>query len=99
MERILDTLNEEQLELLYDKVWERLQFLRRKEDLHELSHFSVGDKVAFDCRGQLLAGIIIRINQRTVTLRTESGRQWRVSPHCLSPIVELEQIMPLDVLG
>ena len=99
IERMLEHLDEEQLQLLCDKVWVRLLFLRRREDLHELSHFSVGDRVAFSARGQLLVGMIIRINQRTATLRTESGREWRVSPHFLSPLVETEHVTQLDAAG
>ena len=96
LERILEALNEEQLQLLCDKAWERLQLLRRTEDLHRLSRFSVGDRVIFSARGQLITGIIIRINQRTATLRTEHGREWRVSPHLLSTLMETEEVMPLD---
>jgi preprotein translocase subunit YajC len=99
IERIMEHLDEDQLQLLCDKAWERLQFLRRKEDLHRLSRFSVGDKVIFSARGQLITGTIIRINQRTVTLRTKHNREWRVSPHLLSPLMETEEAMPLDVAG
>jgi hypothetical protein len=33
-------------------------------------------------------GILIKFNQRTVTVLTDEGRQWKVSPQMLSPIVE-----------
>jgi hypothetical protein len=33
-------------------------------------------------------GILIKFNQKTVTVLTDEGRQWKVSPQMLSPIVE-----------
>ena len=51
--------------------------------------FNVGAKMCFDAtRHGMQEGILIKFNQRTVTVLTDEGRQWKVSPQMLSPIVE-----------
>jgi len=37
----------------------------------------------FDESGNRVDGTVIRLNKKTVTIKTESGMEWRVSPHFL----------------
>ncbi len=47
--------------------------------------FSVGDYVSFQPEGRpLLTGMVTRYNRKTVTVITESGEHWNVSPGLLN---------------
>ncbi len=52
--------------------------------------FQRGDNVTFDDRGgRNITGVIVRINQRTVTLGTGNGETWRVSFHALRRVLDV----------
>jgi hypothetical protein len=40
------------------------------------------------------SGIVIRCNQKSVTLRADSGEQWRVSPGLLMKTVDAQPSSP-----
>lgn len=43
--------------------------------------FSVGDKVSFQPEGRdALFGVLAKYNKKTVTVVTEQGQRWNVSP-------------------
>lgn len=42
-------------------------------------------------------GILIKFNQKTVTVLTDEGRRWKVSPQMLSPLVK-EAAIGLNVI-
>ena len=76
-------LSEDELIELNRRIVERLQLLRSARRLAELARFSVGMVVEFDTDdGRTVTGTIARLNQRTATVVTASGR-WRVSPGLL----------------
>ena len=65
------------------RIIERLQLLSSAKSLTQLAHFSVGMAVKIDTDdGRTITGTVARLNQRTVTVVTASGR-WRVSPSLL----------------
>ena len=79
----LTKLSEEELIELNRRIVERLQLLRSARSLAQLARFSVGMVVEFDTDGgRTVTGTIARLNQRTATVVTASGR-WRVSPGLL----------------
>jgi len=81
----LAKLSEDELIELNRRIVERLQLLRSAKSLAKLAQFSVGMLVEFDTDdGRTLSGTVARLNQRTATVVTESGR-WRVSPGLLRP--------------
>ena len=53
----------------------------------------VGDCVGFYKDGENIIGIIKRINQKTVTLKTNAGPQWRVSYSLLHRVHDAETTM------
>jgi hypothetical protein len=78
-------LSEDELIKLNRRIVERLQLLRSARSLAQLARFSVGMVVEFDTDdGRPVTGTIARLNQRTATVVTASGR-WRVSPGLLRP--------------
>ena len=49
---------------------------------------SCGDRVSFHPAGQgPVAGTLTRYNKKTVTVITDDGRQWNVSPNLLSKVL------------
>ena len=65
------------------RIVERLQILRSKKSLAQLARFSIGMLVEFNADdGRTITGMVARLNQRTATVVTASGR-WRVSPSLL----------------
>lgn len=80
----IDKLNEADLVDLNHRVVARLKFLQQMRAHGHMLDFSIGQKVAFQPDGQpVLVGIIAKYNRKTVTVITENGQQWRVSPQFL----------------
>lgn len=88
IDKFLDVLNEKDLDFLYAKTAERLQLIRNIQAKHRMAEFEVGDKVVFEHQNQPIAGTIIRLNQRTVSIHTDDHRTWRVSPKFLRKIIQ-----------
>jgi hypothetical protein len=79
----LTKLSEDDLAELNRRIVERLQLLRSAKSLAQLARVSVGMLVDFDTDdGRTISGTVARLNQRTATVVTASGR-WRVSPALL----------------
>jgi hypothetical protein len=77
--------SEDDLIELNRRIVERLQLRRSARSLAQLARFSVGMVVEFDTDdGRTVTGTIARLNQRTATVVTASGR-WRASPGLLRP--------------
>lgn len=80
----IDKLNEAQLIDLNHRVVARLKFLREMRAHAHMLDFSIGQKVSFQPDGHpVLNGIISKYNRKTVTVITDNGQQWNVSPHYL----------------
>ncbi len=77
----IDKLTESELIDLNNRVVARLKFLSQMRAHAHMLDFSIGEKVSFQPDGQpLLTGIIAKYNRKSVTVITENGQQWRVSP-------------------
>ncbi len=80
----IDQLTESELIDLNHRIVERLRFLRRMRTHESMLRFSIGEKVCFQPEGrQLIYGVITKYNQKTVTVITEAGERWNVSPSLL----------------
>lgn len=59
--------------------------------------FRIGDRVAFQPPGQArVEGMLTRYNRKTVTVITDEGRQWNVSPGLLRKIRSSTQSPVID---
>ncbi|HRY38240.1 MAG TPA: hypothetical protein P5347_05910 [Smithellaceae bacterium] len=80
----IDTLNESELIDLNNRIVQRLRFLREARAHQQMMEFSVGDQVSFQpAGGEPLVGVIARYNKKTVSIVTEQGQHWNVSPALL----------------
>ena len=58
----------------------------------EKNQLSTGDRVSFpDKQNRMLYGKIIRLNRKTVTIKTDNNSQWRVGYKFLSLIIDGEE--------
>lgn len=91
----IDHLTEAELIDLNRRIVERLKFLSQMRAHARMLDFSVGEKVTFQPDGRPpLVGILIRYNKKSVTVLTENGERWNVSPHLLRRVVDIEPVAP-----
>ena len=65
-------------------VVERLKLYHKARDLKGLAKFNLMDRVYFTHEGKQITGIVMKLNRRSVTIRTADGKQWNVSPAFLT---------------
>ncbi len=83
----IDSLNYDELVELNHKIVARLKFLNSMHTHKEMMQFSPGDQVCFEPPGQNKQfGTLVKYNKKTVTVITESGQKWNVSPYLLNKV-------------
>lgn len=79
-------LGEEDLRFLNRLVVERLKLIAQARSTALMSQFNTGDRVGFRSpSGEWKSGIIEKLNKKTVSILTDKGHRWNVSPGLLSP--------------
>lgn len=81
----IDNLTSEELIDLNNRIIERLKFLDQMDAHNEMMKFSIGEKVSFfpsGCGEQI--GTVVKYNKKSISIVTEKGERWNVSPHLLS---------------
>ena len=87
-----DNLSEEELTELNHRIVERLKFLETMHTHHEMMQFIPGEQVTFEPPGrERQIGTLVRFNKKTVTIITESGQKWNVSPHFISKVKDIKK--------
>lgn len=80
----IDELTEAELIDLNHRVVERLRFLNQMRAHKQMLGFRIGDRVTFHPEGHPpLVGMLTRYNKKTVTVITDDGMHWNVSPNLL----------------
>lgn len=80
----IDSLTEQELIDLNNRVVERLRFLRQARTHVAMLQFRIGERVSFHPDGHPhLFGIVTRYNKKSVTVVTDDGAKWTVSPQLL----------------
>lgn len=81
----IDQLSEAELIDLNNRIVERLKFLEQMRAHAKMLEFSIGNRVTFTPEGRLpVSGILTKYNRKTVTVVTDNGQRWNVSPSLLS---------------
>ncbi len=87
----IDSLTEAELSDLNNRIVERLRFLHQARAHSRMLEFSVGDRVSFQPEGrEPVLGVLTRYNRKTVTVITEQGQRWNVSPGALSKVKDVK---------
>ncbi|KFO66263.1 hypothetical protein ER57_18490 [Smithella sp. SCADC] len=96
----IDILTETELIELNQRIVQKLRFLREARAHQKMMEFSVGDQVSFQPEGsETLIGIITRYNKKTVTVITEQGHRWNVSPGLLRRVKNARKINSANVFN
>ena len=83
----IDAMSYDELVELNHKIVEKLKFLDSVHIHKKMMQFSPGDQVCFEPSGRgKQFGTLVKYNQKTVTVITESGQKWNVSPHLLRKV-------------
>lgn len=84
---LIDDMSEEKLIALHNIIVDRLNMLHRQRTRQSMEDFRPGDVVSFQVEdGQTVTGVLVRLNKKTVTVHTESGARWNVSPQLLTRV-------------
>jgi hypothetical protein len=87
----IDGLSYEELLQLNHRIIERLKMLEAMQAHVDMMAFNLGSRVSFDSQYGRQLGTIVKYNRKTVTVLSEDGRQWRVSPGLLSPVKDVDR--------
>ena len=80
----IDELTEAELIDLNHRIVERLRFLNQMRAHGRMLEFKIGDRVTFQPEGHPpVVGMLTRYNKKTVTVITDDGQHWNVSPNLL----------------
>ena len=87
----IDRMTHDELVALNQRIVERLKFLDSMQAHKDMMTFNIGARVSFDSgqNGRLL-GTLLKFNRKTVTVVTDNGQKWNISPHLLSPVKDAE---------
>ena len=85
----IDRLTEAELIDLNNRIVERLRFLNQMRAHGEMLEFKIGDRVSFQPQGRpAVIGMLTRYNRKTVTVITDDGQRWNVSPQFLRTVTQ-----------
>ncbi len=80
----IDELTEAELIDLNHRIVERLRFLNQMRAHGRMLEFKIGDRVIFQPGNHPpVVGMLTRYNRKTVTVITDDGQHWNVSPNLL----------------
>ena len=85
----IDHFSIEELCRLNDRIVERIKFLEHAHAHVSMMAFNIGAQVSFETSEGRQFGRLIKRNRKTVNVDTEDGRHWRISPHLLRAVEEV----------
>jgi hypothetical protein len=78
---VLDRLTEEELVQLNHVIVQRIRLMQQIRAHGEMINLRIGQRVHFTSAvGKIIRGVVARHNRKSVTVMTDDGQQWRVSP-------------------
>ena len=92
----IDGLSLEELHQLNHRVVERIKMLRTMQAHVDMMAFNLGARVSFDSQEGRQLATLVKYNRKTVTVLTDDGRQWRVSPSLLAAFNDVDQSPAAD---
>lgn len=94
----IDHLSIDELVALNHRIIERLKMLESLEAHQSMMQFHPGARVSFDSpHSGRLSGTVMKFNRKTVTVVTDTGQRWNISPYLLSPIKDAPAGTVVDI--
>jgi len=90
----IDGLSFEELLELNQRVVARLKMLESMQTHIEMMRFNPGQRVSFEHQGGRILATLVKYNRKTVTVVTDNGQRWNISPHLLSPVKDAGTAKP-----
>jgi len=81
----IENLSLGELAELHRKICRRISELNRAKVSEKLEDFQIGDEVSFKHEGNIVTGTVIRVNRKSLSVRTEKGH-WYVDPRWATKI-------------
>ncbi len=79
----ISQLTESELVDLNRKIVERLRMIRQVQAHVSMLQFTIGERVWFQTDLRRVEGVLVRYNKKSVTVITDQGDRWTVSPGLL----------------
>lgn len=95
----IDGLSFEELLELNQRVVARLKMLESMQAHIEMMRFHPGQRVSFEHGSGRLMGTLVKYNRKTVTVVTDNGQRWNISPHLLSLVKDAGTAEPQQPAG
>jgi hypothetical protein len=80
----INQFSEQELRELNHKIVKRLRFLQHAHAHDAMLKFNIGDTICFESDHGKIIGVIAKFNKKTVTIISNEGVKWNVSPSLLS---------------
>ncbi|TDR27010.1 hypothetical protein [Hydromonas duriensis] len=94
----IDKLSLDELMKLNAAIVRRIKHLQAHFNIERMSKFNKGDKVSFQPPDRdVLFGMITRVNQKSVTVFTESGETWSLGPEVLTIVKDVNRPLKFDL--
>ena len=94
----IDQLSRQELVALNHRIVERLKMLDTLDTHQSMMAFHPGARVTFaSSGGERLTGTLMKFNKKTVTVITDDGQRWNISPQLLSPIKDASRGEVIDL--
>jgi hypothetical protein len=84
----LESLSVQELFELNDRIIRRVHYLCSLNTRAHLDRFEPGDRVAFQCDGRAAAGVVVRVNRKTLSIKSKDSR-WKVPPQFVTKLARL----------
>jgi hypothetical protein len=86
----LDRLTESELIDLNHRIVARLRVFAQLHAHTSMLEFKIGERVSFKTEdGRWITGMLVRYNKKTVSLVTDNGHRWNVSPALLKRVATM----------
>lgn len=92
----IDKLAIEELLDLNTRIIRRIKHLQSLRTRAHLDRFEIGDRVSFQSEGRPVEGVVIRVNQKTLSVKTQNT-YWRIHPRFLTKLPGPKAQIPQDV--
>lgn len=92
----IEKLSLDELYELNKRIIHRVQYLQSLKTRAALDKFELGDRVAFQSDGRRIEGVVIRVNRKTLSVKTADAR-WNISPRFVTKVASFGAPAPKTI--
>jgi len=93
----IDKMSTDELVALNHRIVERLKFMETMQAHESMMTFNLGARVCFDTNEGQQLGTLVKFNRKTVTVMTDGGQRWNISPQILSKVKDAKPVQEFIV--